>query len=75
MVFRPFDPALDDLVFELRGPDQDDEKRPVVTLLRGRLMPILRHDADEYFEMVPLMRRRRTSEARKCTGFPDGVNP
>jgi phenylacetate-coenzyme A ligase PaaK-like adenylate-forming protein len=48
-----FDPVLDDFVFELRGSDEDDGKKLIVTWLRDGLMPILRYDTGDYFEIVP----------------------
>ena len=47
------DPVLDDFVFELRGSDEDDGKKLIVTWLRDGLMPILRYDTGDYFDVVP----------------------
>lgn len=48
-----FDPVLDDFVFELRGSGEHDGKKLIVTWLRDGLMPILRYDTGDFFELVP----------------------
>ncbi|MDO8311568.1 MAG: AMP-binding protein [Sideroxyarcus sp.] len=48
-----FDPVLDDFVFELQDSDEDDGKKLIVTWLRDGLMPILRYDTGDHFEVVP----------------------
>lgn len=47
-----FDPVLDDFLFELHGSPDDTQHKLIVTWLRDGLMPILRYDTQDYFELA-----------------------